>query len=140
MFFLKDSGHCPKILDCTLVAVIFAIGHLFISASSFNNTISATLFWNPFLLALKHHQHCLYPLILKFIWNVLFPPVLARVNSRCWKFSWRWHHHFWFHCQQVYWTQWDEAADQGIIQKKSVSGSQALPLVIFDKNVPFFPK
>ena len=29
---------------------------------------------------------------------------------------------------------------QGIIQKKSVSSSRMLPFVIFDKNVPFFPK
>ena len=29
---------------------------------------------------------------------------------------------------------------QGIIQKKSVSGSRMLPLVIFDKKVSFFPK
>ena len=30
--------------------------------------------------------------------------------------------------------------DQGIIQKKSASGSRTLPFVIFDKKVPFFPK
>ena len=29
---------------------------------------------------------------------------------------------------------------QGIIQKKSASGNRMLPLVIFDKKVPFFPK
>ena len=29
---------------------------------------------------------------------------------------------------------------QGIIQKKSASGSQTLPFVIFDKKVPFFQK
>ena len=29
---------------------------------------------------------------------------------------------------------------QGIIQKKSTSGSRMLPLVIFVKKVPFFPK
>ena len=29
---------------------------------------------------------------------------------------------------------------QGIIQKKLASGSRMLPLVIFDKKVPFFPK
>ena len=28
--------------------------------------------------------------------------------------------------------------NQGIIQKKSVSSSRMLPLVIFDKKVPFF--
>ena len=30
--------------------------------------------------------------------------------------------------------------NQGIIQKKSASGSRALPFVIFDKKVPFLPK
>ena len=29
---------------------------------------------------------------------------------------------------------------QGIIQKKSASGSPMLPFVIFDKKVPFFPE
>ena len=29
---------------------------------------------------------------------------------------------------------------QGIIQKKSASGSRTLPFVISDKKVPFFPK
>ena len=29
---------------------------------------------------------------------------------------------------------------QGIIQKKSASGSRTLPLVVFDKKVPFFQK
>ena len=29
---------------------------------------------------------------------------------------------------------------QGIIQRKSASGSRTLPLVIFDKKVPFFIK
>ena len=30
--------------------------------------------------------------------------------------------------------------NQGIIQKKSVSGSRMLPLVVFNQKVPFFPK
>ena len=29
---------------------------------------------------------------------------------------------------------------QGIMQKKSVSRSRTLPLLIFDQEVPFFPK
>ena len=29
---------------------------------------------------------------------------------------------------------------QGIVQKKSASGSRTLPFVIFDKKVAFFPK
>ena len=29
---------------------------------------------------------------------------------------------------------------QGIIQKKSAYGSRTLPLIIFDKKVPFFPQ
>ena len=29
---------------------------------------------------------------------------------------------------------------EGIIQKKSASGSRTLPFVIFDKKMPFFPK
>ena len=29
---------------------------------------------------------------------------------------------------------------QGLIQKKSASGSRMLPFVIFDKKVPFSPK
>ena len=38
------------------------------------------------------------------------------------------------------WGQDNEENAQGIIQKKSGSGSQMLPFVIFDKKVPFFQK
>ena len=105
---------------CHLPSISFCL--LFQKQDVTNLTIA--LWWIPLLLALKCHQHFFSPSIPKFIWNVLYPPpVLTRVNIRCWKYSWRWYHDFRFRCQLVYWTQRDDAVD--IMSKSVVNGRES---------------